>query len=119
MRAINDEMQIDYAARHGYLIVSHNDRHFTFWHRTFQHQGRQHGGILICPQNREQPPRVGLARLVLRIRMLLVWIERQPDNRNQLFRWGEVQAFLQRGERLPGFTEEEVRFAIGRGEMPR
>ncbi len=46
--------------------------------------------------------------------MMLDWIAMQPDHRNQLFRWHDVQYWLTQGNRLPGYTEDDVRIALGR-----
>jgi hypothetical protein len=92
----------------GLVLLSYNRVDFIRWHRTLVRQGREHGGIILLPQ---EPP---LARRVLRGAMMLDWIA-DRDHRSKLFRWGDLQQELQRGYRLPGdnYGEDEVRQALG------
>ena len=46
--------------------------------------------------------------------MLLDWLGTMPDHRSQIFKWGHLQALLEQGYRLPGYTEDEVRLALAR-----
>jgi hypothetical protein len=45
--------------------------------------------------------------------MLLTSVEQRPDRQSQLFRWTEMQYLLTQGHALPGFTDREVRLALG------
>ena len=45
--------------------------------------------------------------------MMLDWIGSQ-ERRSQVFIRGRLQPQLEQGLRLPGYTEEEVRYALGR-----
>ena len=45
--------------------------------------------------------------------MLLDWIATLPDYRSQLFRWHDLQYWLTQGNSLPGYSEAEVRLALG------
>lgn len=110
----DDEEQIEFAAARGYVIVSTNQRHFRRWHQIYQEQGREHGGIILVPDTR------GLSRptedrlLLIRVLMLLDWIEHERVHwHNRLIRWTELQLALQTGYRLPGYGDEDVRFALG------
>jgi hypothetical protein len=46
--------------------------------------------------------------------MLLDWIATLADYRNRLYSWGMLQDTFDRGYLLPGYGEQDVRFAIGR-----
>jgi hypothetical protein len=48
--------------------------------------------------------------------MLIDWAATFPDHRSRLFRWHELQQRLIAGLRLPGYSEEDVRMALG--QMP-
>lgn len=52
-------------------------------------------------------------QLEIRIVMMLDWIALRPDHRSQLFRWHDLQYWLTQGNRLAGYTEAEVRLALG------
>jgi hypothetical protein len=104
---VDDDEQIEYAAARGWVIVTHNARHFVRWNHRFRQQGRLHGGIVVIP---ETGP---LDRLTIRAAMMLDWIAQQ-EYRSCLFRWGDLQKLLVQGFRVPGYTEDEVRRAIGR-----
>jgi hypothetical protein len=45
--------------------------------------------------------------------MMLDWIATFPDHGSQLFRWHDLQQWLIQGNRLPGYSEAEVRRALG------
>lgn len=44
---------------------------------------------------------------------MLDWVGTQPY-RSRLFVWGQLQHLLEQGFRLPGYTEDKVRAALGR-----
>lgn len=108
MLGASDEAQLCYAGDRGLVIVSHNRRHFRRLHRDFQAEGRTHAGIILL--SRTTP----LTRLTMRLTMLLAWIAISGDHQDRLFSWGMLQERFDRGDRLPGFSEEDVRLAIGR-----
>lgn len=108
MVGATDEAQLLYATAHDLLIVTHNRRHFRRLHHLFQADGRSHGGIILL--SRATP----LTRLTLRLTMMLDWIVTLEDTHNRLFTWGTLQDLFDRGCHLPGYSEEDVRFAIGR-----
>jgi len=99
-----DDAQLSYAAEHGWILVTHNERHFRRLHEA----GQEHAGLLILPGT---PP---LERLVIRASMMLNWIATQPATQSGFFKWGYLQEMLERGYRLPSFDEEAVRSALGR-----
>jgi hypothetical protein len=51
--------------------------------------------------------------LEIRAAMLLDWIALEADSRLRLFRWNELQRWLIQGHRLAGYSEAEVRLALG------
>ena len=51
--------------------------------------------------------------LDIRIALFADWVAMRGDYRSQLFRWHDVQQWLIGGERVPGYTESEVRRAVG------
>ena len=55
-----------------------------------------------------------LQRLVVRAASMLDWIATFPDYRFRLFQWGHFQDLLDRGLRLPGYSEADLRLARGR-----
>jgi hypothetical protein len=103
---LEDDAQLAYASAHDLVIVSHNARHFWRWHQEFLHQGRPHGGIVLVPDTGP------LSRLELRIAMLFDWAG-TAERRSRLFRWGDLQTRLTQGFRLPGYSEDDHRHALG------
>jgi hypothetical protein len=102
----SDEVQLAYAARHGLLLITHNKRHFGALHEQYVRQGHSHHGLLTLPLTPVQ-------LLDIRVALSLDWIAALPDYRSSLFRWHEIQQRLIHGERIPGYSEEEVRRALG------
>jgi hypothetical protein len=102
----DDATQLAYATQHDLLLISHDTRGFRRLHATYRRQGRPHGGIALVPD--------GAAPLVeIRVAMLLDWIATFREHRSQLFRWHDLQQWLIRGNRLRGYSEGDVRFALG------
>jgi hypothetical protein len=108
MLGATDEDQLVYASAHDLLLVTHNRRHFRRLHRLFQDEGRSHGGMILL--SRTTP----LTRLTMRVTMLLDWIATLDGYHNRLFTWGSLQDLLDGGFRLPGYSEQDVQFAVGR-----
>lgn len=107
LRAVEDEAVLNYAVQRGWVVLTHNERHFRTLHHQRLQEGGHHGGILCVPQ-------LGpIERLMLRTAMMLDWVGDQ-DFGSRLFIWGQVQGELERGLRLPGYTEAQVRYALGR-----
>ena len=102
----SDEAQLAHAAQQDWIIVSHNMRDFRRLHASYRRQGRQRGGIILLPPSR-------LPQLEIRMALMLDWIATFPDHRSQLFRWHDLQRWLTQGNRLAGYSEVEVRLALG------
>ncbi len=102
MAGASDAEQLAYATRHGAIIVTYNLRHFRALHL----HTRPHGGIVALPDS-------PLTWQEIRAALLLDWAATHPDHRSQLFRWHDLQARLIAGERLSGYTEDEIRRALG------
>ena len=102
----SDEAQLAHATRQGWVIVSHNVRDFRRLHASYHLQGREHGGIILLPASL-------LPQLEIRTALMLDWIATLPDHRSQLFRWHDLQWWLTQGNRLSGYSEAEVRRALG------
>ena len=108
MISATDAAQLEFATAHGWITITHNGRHFRALHRQFLQERREHSGIIILP---ERPP---FERLAVRAALMLTWIGTLPSMRSELFTWGQLQERLEAGDRLPGFTDDEVKLALGR-----
>ena len=108
---LDDEAQLLFATRRGFVILSHNQRHFQQLHVRFEAKGIQHGGILLLPPG-------PLPLVSLRAAMLVVWGESMPTFTSVLARWHDLQGLLTHGMRLTGFSENEVRHALTIDPMP-
>jgi hypothetical protein len=51
--------------------------------------------------------------LDIRIALLADWRNPIREKRSRLFHWHEIQQRLIHGERIPGYSEREVRRALG------
>ncbi len=111
MTELSDERQLTYAAARGWMILTHNARDFRRLHNALRERGEEHGGIAILPA---RPP---LELLELRAAMLLDWIMTFAAHRSALFTWGQLQRLLEGGYRLPGYSEREVRNALGQAAL--
>jgi hypothetical protein len=91
------------------VLLTYNRRHFRRLHRDWLAAGRSHAGIVVVPQT---PP---LSRRVLRIALLLDWLAGlgAGGHHSRLFQWDDLQQLLHAGSRLTGYTEDEVRDALG------
>lgn len=49
----SDEQQLRFAADNGYVLVTHNKRHFARLHERWTTEGRQHHGIILL--ERDEP----------------------------------------------------------------
>src|SRR5215207_3017722 len=63
-----DELQLAFASSMGWVIVTHNERHFRALADDYRRQGRAHGGIVVLPG---RPP---FERLAVRATMMLDWL---------------------------------------------
>jgi len=105
-RGVPDMLVLERATELGRLLITQNTNDFKAVHAALLQQGSAHPGIICLPQ------RGPLGRRALRAAMLLDWIGGQ-EHASRLVIWGEVQQLLERGLRLPGYTDEEVRQAMG------
>jgi predicted nuclease of predicted toxin-antitoxin system len=106
MTGKDDEQQLRYATAHGFVLLTHDAHDFRRLHRRLIAKGREHSGIIILPP-RELPI------LTLRSAMMLDWLAQHGDYRSRLLSWGDVQYALTQGERIPGYSEADVRRALG------
>lgn len=88
------------------MIVSHNRRHFERLHFDRMRAGQSHPGILIVPESLDPD------QLSIRV-ALLAWIDTLPSGRSTVLRWGDLQYRITQGYRLPGFSNADVRLALG------
>jgi predicted nuclease of predicted toxin-antitoxin system len=102
LAGLSDRQQLAYATRQGWLIVSHNTRDFIRLHR----QIPIHTGIITLPAT-------NLNLQEIRAALLIDWAATFPDHRSRLFRWHDLQQHLIGGLQLPGYSEEDVRLALG------
>lgn len=103
---VEDGLVLDRAIKLGRVLITHNTDDFKAIHAAFLRHGRSHSGIICLPQ------RGTLRRRLVRASLMLDWVGTQP-RLSQLFVWGHLQQLLERGFRLPDFSEDEVREALG------
>jgi hypothetical protein len=108
MREESDQAQLVYATAHNWMLLSHNTRHFRRLHREYLERRQEHGGMLLL---RRTPP---LELLEIRTALMLDWVSTFESHTSRLFLWGQLQQLLQQGLRLPGYSETDVRYALGR-----
>ena len=46
-RGVSDEAQLEYAASLGYILLTHNRRHFRRLHNVWVGSGKKHAGIIV------------------------------------------------------------------------
>ena len=107
LRAADDE-QLAYATSLGRIRVTHDQRDFRRLHRQWREAGRPHSGIAIVPQKGPA------ARRAVRTSLLVDWLAAEGGSQSRLGVWGDLQARLGAGLRLEGYTEQDVRVALGR-----
>jgi predicted nuclease of predicted toxin-antitoxin system len=105
-RNVDDALVLERAIALGRVLITHNTDDFRAVHSAFLREGRAHTGVLCLPQ------RGSLSRRTLRAAMMLDWISAQPHE-SRFVVWGQLQQLLERGFRLPGYGEDEVREALG------
>ena len=103
---VSDAEQLAYATHHGWVIVSTDTGDFQRLHSLCQRDALPHGGILLLPTGQ-------LDRMEIRAAMLIDWIATLSEYRSMLFRWNDIQQRLIHSERIPGYSEDEVRRALG------
>ena len=89
------------------MILSYDRMDFRRLHTTFLQTGRPHRGIIVLPQTRIIP------RRQIRAALLLEWFGIIASDHSHLMVWNDLQQRLVRGYRIPGYTEDEVRVALG------
>jgi hypothetical protein len=107
MMGASDDAQFRFARDQDRLIISYNRRHFRRLHALAIRQGEAHPGIVVLPATSP------LNQLAIRAAMMLDWIAGQGDHHSRLFEWGRLQLLLTQSFRLAGYTEDEVRIALG------
>jgi len=108
MVEIDDDAQLSFATAHGWMLLSHNERDFRRLHEAFQRRGTRHAGIILVTR------RSSFAQLELRAAMRIDWIGTREAQHAQLFKWGMLQELLEGSYLLPGYSEGNVRLALGR-----
>ena len=104
----SDEAQLAYATSQGWLLLTHNERHFHALSQEYRRRGDHHSGIIIVPA---RPP---FERLVVRSAMLLDWIATSPEHPSGFFKWGHLQSLIESGYQLPGYGMDEMQLALAR-----
>ena len=102
-----DEVQLEHAAASGRVILTSNRRHFRRLQFDFVAARRRHAGIVLVPQGES------LERAAIRAAMLLEWLASLGGAEPRLVNWNDLQVRLHRGERMPGYSEAEVKLALG------
>ncbi len=102
MTGTSDAEQLAYATRVDAILLSYDSLDYRRLHRTT----KAHGGIVLISV-------VNIDWQEVRAAMLIDWAATFPDHRSQLFRWHDLQQELIAGFRLPGYSEAEVRLALG------
>ena len=105
MAGKSDAEQLAYATQGDAILLSYDSMDYRRLHRSVG----SHSGIVLLRN-------VRLDWQEIRAAMLLDWAATFPDHRSHLFRWHDLQRRLIGGERLPGYSEEDVRLALG--QMP-
>lgn len=103
-----DEAQLAYATSIGRVLFTYNRVHFRRLHAAFLAAERGHGGIVLIPQASH------VDRRAVRAAMMLDWLGQLGQYRSCLFQWNDLQQQLLSGFRLHGYTDQDVRLAIGR-----
>lgn len=106
-RGADDDVVLARSTELGRVLITHNTDDFKAVHADFLRRGQEHAGLVCVPQTRP------FSRLELRVAMMLDWIA-DRSRASQLFVWGDLQRLLERGHRLPGYSEDETRRVLGR-----
>lgn len=103
MAGQDDPAQLAHATAIDAAIMTYNESHYRREHR----QMPPHGGIIVIADT-------ALDMQAIHAPMLLDWLATMDEYRSQLFRWHKLQQLLIGGYRLEGYTEDDVRRALGR-----
>ena len=105
----DDPAQLERAAALGRVLLTFNRRHFRRLHASWLEGGRVHPGIVTIPQS-------GTAeRRALRVAMLLDWLGAARLS-SRFVTWIDLQTRLHAGEHIEGYTDADVRMALGLDE---
>jgi len=119
MRQRTDAEQLAFAVTQQRVLLTHNGRHFLVLHRQYLLDGRVHHGIIHLPENSRLPRPSRVTQLTIRAALMLDWLGTWPDPRSQFLKWGDLQRHLTQGYRPPGWSEAEIRLALGQtGRSP-
>ncbi len=102
MTGKTDTEQLAYATRIDAMLVSYDSLDYRRLHRI----SAAHSGIILISNLRHDWQE-------MRTAMLIDWAASLPDYRSHLFRWHDLQQQLIAGMRLPDYSEEDVRMALG------
>ena len=109
VRSLKDADQLRRAAEMSAVFVSNNytERHkFIRYAHELQQAGFPEVAAVLLPH--EPPGR----RLLLRAAMLVTWRAGLPEPRPAVVFWNHLAQRLIRGERVLGFTEDDVRLVM-------
>ena len=111
MLGASDREQLHQAAERALVLVSHDRNDFVRRHHRRRSEDGDHAGIVLLPAAGDVVVRA------LRVSMLLTRhaLLKHEHGSSLLLHWGNLQYLITQGERLPGYTEDEVRRALGRG----
>lgn len=109
MLGADDQAQLTYAAATGRVLLTFDRRDFRRLHAQRQQEAEPHAGIALVPQSRVWE------RTAIRAAMLLDWLGALESDPAPLVAWNDLQARLHRGERPMGYSEDELRVALGYG----
>jgi hypothetical protein len=115
-RGADDPAVVDRAAARGGVLVSHNQRdrlRFRAHVRTWRLRGNDTLCVLLLPRDADDD------RLMLRTLLLLDWYAAHPLPKPQTAIWNDVAQALIRGDRLPGYSAADVRYALGNAVRDR
>jgi hypothetical protein len=109
VRGLSDIDQMRRSAVMGAILVSNNytERHkFVAYGRQLQAEGFANVAAVLLPH---EPPG---QRLLLRAAMLVTWHAHVPEPRPPVVYWNHLAQRLIRGERVEGFSEDDVRLVM-------
>jgi uncharacterized protein DUF5615 len=115
-RGLPDREQLRRAAEMGAVFISNNytERHlFASYARELQQASFSEVTAVLLPHEPPGP------RLLLRTAMLVTWHAGLPIPRPSLVYWNLLAQRLIRGERVTGFSEDDVRVVMDWNRLPR
>jgi hypothetical protein len=107
LRQASDERQLAQATRRGCVLLTHDRRDFRRLHTEWAKTARAHAGIAAIPQAGP------VARRAIRAALLIDWMVASGGPTSRFTVWGQLQTELRRGHRVEGYTEHDVRVALG------